>query len=169
MTKILISIWDAWTTDRQIATVNSHIHDALAKGAKIFAQSKSNNNLKNIIPAIVLTDVNHSMTLMKDETFGPVVGVMKYHDYDEALKLANDSYLGLTGSVWTNNKTLGNLLARQIKAGTVTINDHLMSHGLAETPWGGFKESGIGRTHGKSGFDEMTNQMVIVEMIYFLL
>jgi acyl-CoA reductase-like NAD-dependent aldehyde dehydrogenase len=152
------------TTDRQIATVNNHIHDALAKGAKIFAQSKPNTNinLKNIIPAVVLTDVNHSMTLMKDETFGPVVGVMKFHDYDEAIKLANDSYLGLTGSVWTNNAALGNLLAKQIKAGTITINDHLMSHGLAETPWGGFKESGIGRTHGKSGFDEMSNQMVIV-------
>jgi len=155
------------TTSKQIAIVNNHIQDAVAKGAKIFAQSKTNNNkhLKNFIPAVVLTDVNHSMTLMQDETFGPVVGVMKFHDYDEAIKLANDSYLGLTGSVWTNNKTLGNSIARQIKAGTVTINDHLMSHGLAETPWGGFKESGIGRTHGKSGFDEMTNQLVIVKDI----
>jgi succinate-semialdehyde dehydrogenase/glutarate-semialdehyde dehydrogenase len=155
------------TTTKQIDTVKKHIDDAIAKGAKIFAQSKENSNkkLKNIIPAVVLTNVNHSMTIMQDETFGPVVGVMKFNDYDEAIKLANDSYLGLTGSVWTKNKKRGNLIARQIKAGAVTINDHLMSHGLAETPWGGFKHSGIGRTHGKPGFDEMTNQMVVVNDI----
>jgi len=155
------------TTKKQIDIVKNHIDDAIAKGAKVFAQSKmdSSKQNNNFIPALVLTNVNHSMAVMQDETFGPVVGVMKFNDYYEAIKLANDSYLGLTGSVWTNNNKRGNLIARRIKAGAVTINDHLMSHGLAETPWGGFKQSGIGRTHGKTGFDEMTNQMVIVNDI----
>lgn len=153
------------TTQRQIETVNKHIQDALGKGAKVFAQSKTpaNNRLKNFLPATVLINVNHEMDIMRDETFGPVVGVMKFNDYNEAVRLANDSYLGLTGSVWTKNQKRGEEIARQIKAGVVTINDHLMSHGLSETPWGGFKESGIGRTHGELGFDEMTQPMVIVK------
>ena len=105
------------------------------------------------------------MLVMKDETFGPVVGVMKFSHYDEAVRLANDSYLGLTASVWSKSNRRAEKIAKQIKAGAITINDHLMSHGLAETPWGGFKQSGIGRTHGKLGFDEMTQPMVIVKDI----
>jgi len=155
------------TTERQLETVRNHIEDALNKGANVFAQSKTpkNNKLKNFHPAVVLTNVNHEMIVMRDETFGPVVGVMKFNNYDEAINLANDSYLGLTGSVWTKNQNSGEKIAKQIKAGVVTINDHLMSHGLAETPWGGFKESGIGRTHGEMGFDEMTQPLTIVKDI----
>ncbi|MBA4405709.1 succinate-semialdehyde dehydrogenase [bacterium] len=155
------------TTQRQIDTVNKHVEDALSKGAKIFAQSQTptNKSLKNFQPAMVIINVNHEMDIMRDETFGPVVGVMRFNDYDEAVRLANDSYLGLTGSIWTKNTKRGEDLARQIKAGVVTINDHLMSHGLAETPWGGFKQSGIGRTHGEMGFDEMTQTITIVKDI----
>jgi len=155
------------TTERQIETVNKHIEDALNKGAKIFAQSKipADNKLKNFLPATVLTNVNHDMLVMKDETFGPVVGVMKFSDYDEAIKLANDSLLGLTSSVWTTNSKRGEEIAKQIKAGVVTINDHSVSHGMAETTWGGFKNSGIGRTHGRIGFDGMTQPLTIVRDI----
>jgi len=152
------------TTAKQCETVKYHIEDALEKGAKIFAQSSLPDHLgsQNFLPAIVLTDVNHDMLLMRDETFGPVVGVMKFKNYSEAIALANDSYLGLTGSVWSKNRKLAEQIGSKIKAGVITINDHLMSHGLAETPWGGFKQSGIGRTHGELGFDEMTQPMVIV-------
>ncbi|NJD21619.1 MAG: aldehyde dehydrogenase family protein [Melioribacter sp.] len=155
------------TTERQLETVRNHIEDALNKGANVFAQSKTpkNNQLKNFHPAVVLTNVNHDMIVMRDETFGPVVGVMKFNNYDDAINLTNDSYLGLTGSVWTRNQNRGEKIAKQIKAGVVTINDHLVSHGLAETPWGGFKESGIGRTHGEMGFDEMTQPLTIVKDI----
>ena len=155
------------TTQRQADTVNRHISDAVGKGAVIFARSKvpTDKKYKNFLPAMLLTGVNHEMLVMKEETFGPVVGVMKFGNYKEAISMANDSHLGLTGSVWTKNRRLGEELARQIKAGVVTINDHLMSHGLAETPWGGFKESGLGRTHGKLGFDEMTQPLTIVHDI----
>lgn len=153
------------TTFKQTEIVKQHIQEAVQKGAKIYVQSKIPENAKteNFIPAMVLTDVNHEMILMKDETFGPVVGVMKFRNYDEAIKLANDSYLGLTASVWSKSNRRAEKIAKQIKAGAVMINDHLMSHGLTETPWGGFKQSGIGRTHGKLGFDEMTQPMVIVK------
>ena len=157
----------AMTTERQVAVVKRHLEDALAKGAVIHARSPQpeGEGAGNFLPAIVLTRVTHEMLVMREETFGPVVGVMKVRDMGEAVALANDSHLGLTGSVWSNNWGKAEALARRIQAGVVTINDHLMSHGLAETPWGGFKQSGIGRTHGAIGFAEMTQPQVIVHDI----
>jgi succinate-semialdehyde dehydrogenase/glutarate-semialdehyde dehydrogenase len=153
----------AMTTQGQLDTVKRHVADALAKGATIYAQSPSPTDGKGTFhPAMVLTNVNHSMLCMRDETFGPIVGVMPVASMDEAIALANDSNLGLTGSVWSRNRKAAEEIARKVRAGVVTINDHLMSHGLSETPWGGFKESGIGRTHGQMGFDEMTQPQCIV-------
>ena len=156
----------AMTTRKQMMTVQEHIDDALAKGAKIFAQSQCPQNSKgNFMPCTVLTNVDHAMLVMKDETFGPVVGVMPVENMDEAIALANDSNLGLTCSVWSKNRKKAVQIGRRVIAGAVMINDHLMCHGLAETPWGGFKESGIGRTHGDIGFAEMTQPQVIVDDI----
>jgi len=157
----------AMTTERQIDTTKMHITDALKKGGRIFAQSAipEEVNLINFIPATVLTNVNHEMLIMTDESFGPIVGVMKVSSMEEAVKLANDSDLGLSGSVWSKNRKKAIELAKQIKAGAITINDHLMSHGLHETPWGGFKQSGTGRTHGEIGFTGMTQPQVIVNDI----
>lgn len=156
----------AMTTRKQMMTVQQHIDDALAKGAKIFSQSRVPQNSKgNFMPCTVLTDVNHDMLVMNDETFGPVVGVMPFETIDEAIALTNDSNLGLNGSVWSKNRRKAKQIARRIMAGGVMINDHLTSHGLAETPWGGFKETGIGRTHGDIGFAEMTQPQVIVDDI----
>ncbi|MCK5076342.1 MAG: aldehyde dehydrogenase family protein, partial [Calditrichia bacterium] len=157
----------AMTATRQIDVVNKHVEEAVSKGAIVFAKSNipDDKSLQNFIPAIVLTGVDHSMLVMKEETFGPVVTVMKVKNNEEAIMLANDSDLGLTGSVWSKNSRKAFKIAKQIQAGSVTINDHLMSHGLAETAWGGFKESGIGRSHGKLGFDEMTQPQYIVNDI----
>jgi succinate-semialdehyde dehydrogenase/glutarate-semialdehyde dehydrogenase len=157
----------AMTTDRQVAVVKRHLEDALAKGAVIYARSPQpeGEGAGYFLPAVVLTGVTHEMLVMREETFGPVVGVMKVRDMEEAVALANDSHLGLTGSVWAKNWGKAEALARRIQAGVVTINDHLMSHGLAETPWGGFRQSGIGRTHGAIGFAEMTQPQVIVHDI----
>ena len=154
------------TLERQVKRVNEHVSEALKKGARIYAASNVPKGLKgNFLPCLVVTGVNHNMPLMKEETFGPVVGVMPYGEIDEAIELANDSNLGLTASVWSKNNKKALRIARNIKAGAVTINDHLMSHGIAATPWGGFKESGTGRTHGKAGFLEMTQLQVIVNDI----
>jgi acyl-CoA reductase-like NAD-dependent aldehyde dehydrogenase len=157
----------AMTTERQVSTVKSHLEDALTKGALIYARSAPPQGKESgtIVPAMVLTGVNHEMLIMQEETFGPLVGVMKVKDMDEAVALANDSQYGLTGSVWSRNRRRAETLARQIQAGVVTINDHLISHGLAETPWGGVKQSGIGRSHGAIGFNEMTQPQVIVHDI----
>ena len=153
------------TTERQVKSVQKQIDDALAAGAKIFARSPEpeDKTLKNVLPAMVLVDVTHEMDFMRDETFGPTAGVMPFKTIEEALELANDSYLGLTGSVWSRDRRQARNIARQIQAGAVTINDHLMSHGLSDTSWGGFKQSGIGRTHGAQGFMEMTQPQMIVD------
>jgi hypothetical protein len=88
-----------------------------------------------------------------------------YKDDEEAVRIANDSSLGLTSSVWSRDHRLAKAMAARINAGAVMINDHLMSHGLAETPWGGFGDSGIGRTHAELGFLEMLQPKVIVDDI----
>lgn len=159
------------TSLQQYNIVKEHVNDAISKGAKIFYQKnidERNKNYKNIYPPTIVINVNHQMKLMKDETFGPVVGVMTFDSLEEAIKLANDSYLGLTASIWTKNRKLALKLAKNIEAGVITINDHLMSHGLAETPWGGVKMSGIGKTHGRLGFEEMVQHKVVVDdLLYF--
>jgi succinate-semialdehyde dehydrogenase/glutarate-semialdehyde dehydrogenase len=86
-------------------------------------------------------------------------------DDEEALKIANSSPYGLSASVWSRNHKQAGALAARINAGAVMINDHLTSHGLAETPWGGFGDSGLGRTHGEAGFREMLKTKVIIDDI----
>jgi len=154
----------AMTTKSQTAKVRDHLEDALKKGAAIVAQSHCPppESRGNFLPATVIASVNHDMLVMREETFGPVLAVMKVRDMEEAISLANDSMYGLTGSVWSRNAGRAEQIARRIRAGVITINDHLMSHGMAETPWGGFKASGIGRTHGKIGLLEMTQPQVVV-------
>ncbi len=152
----------AMTTASQMRLVEEHIREAVEKGATIFAESGCPKDKGQFLPATVLVDVDHSMRVMREESFGPVVGVMKVESMADAVRLANDSDLGLTASVWSQDRVAAEALARQLKAGVVTINDHLMSHGLAETPWGGFKQSGIGRTHGEIGFAEMTQAQCLV-------
>jgi len=153
----------ALCTERQVETVRRHYDAALASGATLFAQAPMPPGLNGqFIPPSVLTDVDHRMQLMRDETFGPVVGVMRVKDDEEALALANDSNYGLSGSVWTRDMRKGERLARRLQAGAVMVNDHLLSHGLTETPWGGPKDSGLGRGHGAWAFEEVTQPQVVV-------
>jgi succinate-semialdehyde dehydrogenase/glutarate-semialdehyde dehydrogenase len=164
----------ALCTARQAELVRAHVAEALAQGARVHAQARLDpaalaprgappgGGETQFIAPTVLTGVDHGMRVMREETFGPVVGVMRVNDDAEALKLANDSVYGLTGSVWSRNEARAKVLARQMRAGAVTINDHLMSHGLTETPWGGFGDSGLGRGHGHHAFDECTAARVVV-------
>jgi delta 1-pyrroline-5-carboxylate dehydrogenase len=109
------------------------------------------------------------MTIMRDETFGPVLPVMTFSTDDEAVKLANDSVYGLTASVWTKNIARGRRIAERIEAGTVMVNEVVYTHGIAQTPWGGVKDSGYGRTHGRAGLLELvTPQHIHINRISFL-
>jgi succinate-semialdehyde dehydrogenase/glutarate-semialdehyde dehydrogenase len=150
-----------------VRTVTEHVDDALEKGGVITATAQRfvGSAKGQFFPPMVIERVNETMVTMQRETFGPVVAVQCVADLDEAVTRANDSFLGLTASVWTRNRRKAHRIAARLEAGTVTVNDHLMSHGLAETPWGGFKQSGIGRTHGCLGLEEMTQPRVVVDDI----
>lgn len=152
----------AMTTKNQLKTVQSHVEAAVQEGAKIVAQSHALKTETGFFyPATLLVDVDHKMTVMQEETFGPVLPVMKFSTLEEAIALANDCTMALTSSVWTKNTQLGKEIALQIEAGITTINDHLHTHALSETPWGGWKETGLGRTHGPQGLHEMTHVKVV--------
>lgn len=153
---------------RQKEDVCSLVNECVRKGARIVARSDGGSLSPDGSPfmsALVLADVSPDMPIMNDEIFGPVVAVLPVDGDEHAVRIANDSPYGLTASVWTRDHRTARSLAIKIHSGAVMINDHLMSHGLAETPWTGFKQSGIGRTHGKSGFMEMVRTQVIVDDI----
>ncbi|MGA9994898.1 MAG: aldehyde dehydrogenase family protein [Pyrinomonadaceae bacterium] len=146
----------AMSSERQLSIVEEHVEDAVARGAHLHTGGKRADTLAgSFYPPTVITNVNHTMPLMREETFGPVLPVMAFATEEEAIRLANDSVFGLTASVWTKNIRRGRRVAGQIEAGTVMVNEVLYTHGIAQTPWGGVKQSGMGRTHGRLGLLEL--------------
>jgi acyl-CoA reductase-like NAD-dependent aldehyde dehydrogenase len=142
--------------ERQLETVQRHVDDAIARGARLLLGGKPARELgPNFFQPTILADVTHDMDLMREETFGPVLPVCSFNSNDEAVALANDSEFGLAASVWTRDKERGEGLARRIHAGTVMVNDVVACFGISEAPHGGVKASGIGRTHGRYGLEEM--------------
>jgi succinate-semialdehyde dehydrogenase/glutarate-semialdehyde dehydrogenase len=142
--------------ERQVRIVEAHVEDAKARGARVLAGGKRLPELgANFYAPTVLAGVTQDMRIMREETFGPVLPVMACADDDEAVRLANDSEYGLAASVWTRDAKRGERLARRIHAGTVMVNDVISCFGISEAPHGGVKASGVGRTHGRFGLDEM--------------
>jgi acyl-CoA reductase-like NAD-dependent aldehyde dehydrogenase len=142
--------------DRQLRIVASHVNDALSRGARLLAGGKPLPELgANFFAPTILADVDHAMAIMREETFGPVLPVRRFKSEDEAVALANDSDFGLAASIWTRDRQRGETLARRINAGTVMVNDLIACFGISEAPHGGVKASGIGRTHGRYGLEEM--------------
>jgi succinate-semialdehyde dehydrogenase/glutarate-semialdehyde dehydrogenase len=146
----------AMTNERQLQIVEDHIADAVAHGAKVLTGGKRLDNKRGWFhEPTVISNVDHSMKLMRDETFGPVLPIMTFKTDAQAIQLANDSVFGLTACIFTTNIARGRRLAENIDAGTVMINEVVYTHALAQTPWGGVKQSGYGRTHGQLGLLEM--------------
>ena len=142
--------------ERQVRIVESHVEDAKARGARVLAGGTKLPELGvNFYAPTVLADVTHDIRIMREETFGPVLPIMAFEDDEEAVCLANDSEYGLAASVWTRDRKRGERLARRIHAGTVMVNDVVSCFGISEAPHGGVKASGLGRTHGRFGLDEM--------------
>jgi succinate-semialdehyde dehydrogenase/glutarate-semialdehyde dehydrogenase len=142
--------------EAQLQLVESHIEDARKRGVAIVLGGKRLTELgANFYAPTVLADVTHEMRIMREETFGPVLPVMPFDSDDEAVQLANDSQFGLAASIWTRDRKRGEGLARRIQAGTVMVNDVVSCFGISEAPHGGVKASGLGRTHGRFGLDEM--------------
>jgi acyl-CoA reductase-like NAD-dependent aldehyde dehydrogenase len=142
--------------EMQLRIVDSHVDEARSRGARAVVGGQRLTELgPNFYAPTVLVDVTHEMRIMREETFGPVLPIMAFDSEEEALHLANDSEFGLAASVWTRDRARGEKLARLISAGTVMVNDVVSCYGINEAPHGGVKASGIGRTHGSFGLEEM--------------
>jgi acyl-CoA reductase-like NAD-dependent aldehyde dehydrogenase len=152
----------AMTSPNQTAIVEGQVDDALADGARALTGGKRVPGPGDYFEPTVLVDVDHSMKVMRDETFGPVVGVMKVRDTEEALRLANDTRYGLSGSVF-GERGNAERVARRIECGAVNVNDVLVSYFASDVPMGGWKESGIGYRHGAQGIRKFcrTESLVI--------
>jgi acyl-CoA reductase-like NAD-dependent aldehyde dehydrogenase len=137
--------------------IRNHIKEAISKGAKDIIDNKnfkiSEDNNCYVSPS-VLIDVDHSMSFMMDETFGPTVGIMKVNNEEQAVKLMNDSPYGLTACIWTSDKEFALSFGKKIHTGTFFMNrcDYL-DPGLA---WTGVKDTGIGVTLSVLGFDHVS-------------
>ena len=142
----------------QLKVVEEHIRDALEKGARVFCGGRRQEKLPGYfyLPT-VLSRVDHTMKVMTEETFGPVLPVMSFSGVEEAVALANDSRYGLTASVWTRDKKTACRVAEQLEVGTVTVNDHMCTFSEPRAIWGGIKQTGFGRTHGPYGLLELVN------------
>jgi acyl-CoA reductase-like NAD-dependent aldehyde dehydrogenase len=145
----------AVTFPKQIEIAENHIEDAVKKGAHVVAGGKRRPGRGQFFVPTVLAGCDHTMTVMREEIFGPVVPIQKVASDDEAIRLANDSHLGLNAYVFTNDRDKGQRLARRIEAGSVVVNDVLSNYAAIEAPFGGIKQSGFGRVHGDDALREM--------------
>jgi acyl-CoA reductase-like NAD-dependent aldehyde dehydrogenase len=152
----------AVTSPPQVDLIDGHVRDAVDKGARILVGGKRGQGPGDFYEPTLLVDVDHSMECMTEETFGPTLPVMKVHDVEEALRLANDSPYGLQASIYTGDPAKGERLARQIEAGVVTINDSQINYVALELPMGGWKASGLGSRHGADGIRKYTKKQTLL-------
>jgi succinate-semialdehyde dehydrogenase/glutarate-semialdehyde dehydrogenase len=137
---------------RQLEIIEEHMEDARHKGARVLTGGRRNPHLEGLFyEPTVLTDVDHGMRIMQEETFGPILPIMRVQDEEEAIALANDSPYGLGGNVWTRDSSKGIRIAQRMQTGSVCINDMTMTYGVQEAPFGGRKQSGVGQVNGESG------------------
>jgi acyl-CoA reductase-like NAD-dependent aldehyde dehydrogenase len=128
-------------------------------GVRILAGGHTLNKPGYFLAPTIVADISDNSRLVTEEQFGPILPVLKYKDVDDAVARANDTRMGLCASVWTNDIEKGAAVAARIEAGTVWVNHHLGSE--ADVPFGGFKESGMGREHGVMGLQSYMEPQVI--------
>lgn len=143
------------TLEKQMTVIQAQIAQAEARGATIYRDKILDTKLDTLgahyMAPIILTDVPLDADVWTTETFGPVIVVKRVKDEAEAIQLANDSDYGLTASIWTENRQRGLKLARQLHVGNVGVNDHVTSSSDPHLPWGGVKDTGMGRIRSEEG------------------
>ncbi|MFT4974874.1 MAG: acyl-CoA reductase-like NAD-dependent aldehyde dehydrogenase [Myxococcota bacterium] len=147
---------------RQLEIVEDHVSDALAKGARALVGGKRSEVGAHYFEPTVLVDVDHTMKIMTEETFGPVLPIMVVRDEDEAVEKANDTRFGLGASVWTTDRRRGEAIAARLQAGAITINDSSITYGALEVPFGGVKDSGVGRVNGAEGLRSFCHAVPVI-------
>ena len=157
------------TSIQQISIVREHVEDALSKGATLLTGEHPSewNPTSMFIKPIVLTNVNENMLIMQEETFGPVLPILTVETMEEAIRAANDSKYGLNASVWTKDKAKGRYISEKLLTGAVLINDVLITVANNNLPFGGVKESGIGRYHGDQGIRIFCHEKAVMEDLGF--
>lgn len=152
------------TISRQREIVAEHVREAVARGARVLVGGTEGPGL--FYSPTVLTDVDPTSRVMTEETFGPVIPLVAVAEEEEAVRQVNESPYGLTATVWCGEKRRGERLARRLQAGTVLVNDTVISYGIVEAPTGGMKQSGIGRIHGVEGLREFCQvQSVVIDRL----
>jgi acyl-CoA reductase-like NAD-dependent aldehyde dehydrogenase len=138
------------------------VEDAVSRGARVLCGGHPRVDLgANFFEPTVITNVDSTMKLSQEETFGPILGIQAVSDAEEAVARANDSPFALSGSVWTRDPTRGEAIAKRLRAGAIMVNDAISYFAIAEAPHGGCSASGWGRTHGKAGLLEMVHTKYI--------
>ncbi|GAA3534853.1 aldehyde dehydrogenase family protein [Nocardioides daeguensis] len=147
----------------QVDVIDRHVSEALAAGAQALTGGVRPERPGYWYPPTVLVDVDHSMAIMREETFGPTLPIMAVRDADEAVRLANDSEYGLCASVFGRDLARAEDVARRLEAGAVTVNDAVVNYTALELPMGGAKPaSGIGRRHGREGIVKYCRQQSLL-------
>ena len=141
---------------RQLTLLEAQVQDAIKKGATVLAGGKSlEKELGGAFYApTVLTNVTKDMRVWTEEVFGPVLPVVSFKTDEEAIQLANETKYGLGSYVYTNSKERADKVSKALQTGMVSVNS--TNYVIPQNPFGGYKDSGIGREHGKYGFHEVT-------------
>lgn len=159
----------AMTFPPQMALAEAQIRDALARGARLVSGGHRRMDLPgNYFEPTVLADTTIGMQVMTEETFAPVLPIMKVDSAEEALRLTNESLAGLSGSVWTRDTQKARAIADRIESGSVCVNDVLFHYMCVEAPLGGIKRSGMGHRHGVEALRQFCRIETVVEDRYLL-
>jgi acyl-CoA reductase-like NAD-dependent aldehyde dehydrogenase len=141
----------------QVAVAERHIEDAMKRGARLVCGGKALPGPGRFFEPTVLDGCDPTMTVMRDEIFGPVIPFMRIETEDEAVALANDSPLGLSAYVFTTDRETAQRFSERLEAGAVVVNDVWSQYATAEAPFGGIKQSGFGRVHGEASLRELSH------------
>lgn len=156
------------TNSNELERVQTHIDDAVSKGAKILFGGKARPDIGPLFfEPTCLIDVDHSMDVLRHETFGPVLSIMRVANADEAVRLANDSQYGLSASIFSSDLNRAESIAARLNSGDVNINRPQFSAGTPSVPFGGQKNSGLGRRNGPEGLLKYTaSQSIITDRLW---